>query len=308
MTLEQEVTMLRAITRWMIALMVITGAALVLSHGVATNGPRAVAQTAARAAAPARSDRPRAVQRRRQDLIDDRSTVATPFDRPQLAQAAVREARGAHVATIRLVRQPDPRLVKALSEPTQAEFVEAPLQDVVDYFKDKHRVEIQIDTRAMEDESIGTGTPVTCNLKGVSLGETLDLILHQLRLVYVIHGAVVMITPEQTGPGPLSVRLYDCAWAAPDGLADLAEVVSLIDSGGAVALAGLEGAEMDGGAENEPAFRAVPYGSCLVVRASDIEHETVRRLLAELRAATESKGKTAAQQEPIPGQSKSAEP
>ena len=57
------------------------------------------------------------------------------------------------------------RIRKALDEPTNIEFVDAPLQDVVDYLKDLHNIEIQIDTKALEDASIGPDTPVTRNLR-----------------------------------------------------------------------------------------------------------------------------------------------
>ena len=61
------------------------------------------------------------------------------------------------------------RIRKALDQPTSIEFVEAPLQDVIDYLKDLHGIEIQIDTKALEDASIGPDTPVTRNLKGITL-------------------------------------------------------------------------------------------------------------------------------------------
>lgn len=40
------------------------------------------------------------------------------------------------------------KIHKALEEPTNFEFVETPLTDVIDYLKDLHGIEIQIDHKA----------------------------------------------------------------------------------------------------------------------------------------------------------------
>ena len=58
------------------------------------------------------------------------------------------------------------KIEAALNEPTQLEFVETPLTDVIDYLKDQHKIEIQLDKRALSDVGIGTDTPVTKNLEG----------------------------------------------------------------------------------------------------------------------------------------------
>ena len=65
----------------------------------------------------------------------------------------------------------------ALKSPTQLEFVETPLTDVIDYLKDYHKIEIQLDKKALDDVGIGTDTPVTINLKGISLRSALRLML-----------------------------------------------------------------------------------------------------------------------------------
>jgi len=70
----------------------------------------------------------------------------------------------------------------ALKSPTQLEFVETPLSDVIDYLKDYHGIEIQLDTKALGDVGIGSDTPVTKNLKGITLRSALRLMLHDLNL------------------------------------------------------------------------------------------------------------------------------
>ena len=51
------------------------------------------------------------------------------------------------------ISQPSPaekKIEEALKQPTQIEFVETPLKDVVDYLKDLHHIEIQLDSAGLE--------------------------------------------------------------------------------------------------------------------------------------------------------------
>ena len=86
------------------------------------------------------------------------------------------------------------KIEDALKQPTQIEFVETPLKDVVDYLKDLHHIEIQLDTAALKDASVDESTPVTKNLKGISLRSALKLLLDELQLKYVVHNEVLLIT------------------------------------------------------------------------------------------------------------------
>jgi hypothetical protein len=82
----------------------------------------------------------------------------------------------------------------ALLQPTQIEFVETPLKDVVDYLKELHHIEIQLDTAALKEAGVDESAPVTKNLKGISLRSALKLLLDELQLKYVIHNEVLLIT------------------------------------------------------------------------------------------------------------------
>ena len=51
--------------------------------------------------------------------------------------------------------QPAERKIReALNQPTQIEFVETPLKDVIDYLKDLHHIEIQLDTSALKEAGV----------------------------------------------------------------------------------------------------------------------------------------------------------
>ena len=63
------------------------------------------------------------------------------------------------------------KILAALDGPTTMEFTDTPLRDVIDYLKDSHRIPIVIDNPALEEVGIGTDTPMTTNLKGVSFSQ-----------------------------------------------------------------------------------------------------------------------------------------
>ncbi len=42
------------------------------------------------------------------------------------------------------------KIIRALDEPTQLEFIETPLAEVIDYLKDLHGIEIQLDQKALD--------------------------------------------------------------------------------------------------------------------------------------------------------------
>ncbi len=86
------------------------------------------------------------------------------------------------------------KIANALASPTRLEFVETPLKDVVDYLKDLHRIEIQLDSPSLREAGVDESTPVTKNLQGISLRSALKLLLDELQLKYIIHNEVLLIT------------------------------------------------------------------------------------------------------------------
>ncbi|MGO8690547.1 MAG: hypothetical protein ACLQLG_13070 [Thermoguttaceae bacterium] len=103
------------------------------------------------------------------------------------------------------------KIEAALKSPTQLEFAETPLTDVIDYLKDYHQIEIQLDKRALDDATIGTDTPVTKSVKGVSLQSALRLMLRELNLTYVIKDEVLLITTTEAAENMLTTRAYSVA-------------------------------------------------------------------------------------------------
>ena len=86
------------------------------------------------------------------------------------------------------------KIKEALKQPTQIEFVDTPLRDVIDYLKDLHHVEIALDPAALKETGISEDTPVTKHVHGMSLRSGLKLLLDELQLTWVIHNEVLFIT------------------------------------------------------------------------------------------------------------------
>ena len=103
----------------------------------------------------------------------------------------------------------DKRLDAALRSPTQLEFTDTPLSDVIDYLKDYHGVEIQLDKRILDEAGIGTDIPITRSLKGVSLRSALKLTLKPLGLDYVAANGVILITTKADADKMTPGRSYE---------------------------------------------------------------------------------------------------
>ena len=103
------------------------------------------------------------------------------------------------------------RIERALNEPTTMEFVDAPLSDVVEHLAGLHKIEIQIDQRALDDVGLGTDTSVTRNVKGVSLRSALNLMLHDLQVTYTLRDEVLLITTPEEAANRLLTKVYDVA-------------------------------------------------------------------------------------------------
>lgn len=100
------------------------------------------------------------------------------------------------------------KIMSELENKTEIDFAEQPLSDVIDYLKNRHEIEIQLDNRALTDAGIGSDTPITRTIKDISLRSALKLILSELDLTYVIRNEVLMITSKTEAESMLSTRVY----------------------------------------------------------------------------------------------------
>jgi hypothetical protein len=103
------------------------------------------------------------------------------------------------------------RILAALDEKTELDFADQPLTDVIDYLKQRHDIEIQLDQKALTDAGVGTDTPITRSIKGITLRSALKLLLSELDLTYIIRNEVLMITSKTEAESMLSTRVYPVA-------------------------------------------------------------------------------------------------
>ena len=100
------------------------------------------------------------------------------------------------------------KILKVLEEPTELDYNELSLSGVVLDLKNRHHIEIQLDTKVLEDASIGIETPVTRTLHGVTLRAALRLMLGALDLTYVIKDEVLLITTPDKASNELVTKIY----------------------------------------------------------------------------------------------------
>ncbi len=85
-------------------------------------------------------------------------------------------------------------VLKALRSPTRLDFVDAPLLDVIDYLKEQHDLDIQIDASLLADKDFADASIQTIQLEDISLWGALRHILRPLQLTFVVRGNVLLIT------------------------------------------------------------------------------------------------------------------
>ena len=100
------------------------------------------------------------------------------------------------------------KIFAALREPTSFDFVDQPLTDVVEFLSQHHKLPIQLDSRALSDEGVGSDTPVTDRFNGISLRSALRLMLDQLDLTCLIRNEVLLITTRTEAENMLECRVY----------------------------------------------------------------------------------------------------
>ncbi len=106
---------------------------------------------------------------------------------------------------------PERKIYDALDRETMLEFNEAPLSEVVDYLKTANNIPIMIDKKALDDVGLGSDTPVTISLPGVTLRSALKLMLKELDLTYVIRDEVLKITTPEEAENELLTKVYPVA-------------------------------------------------------------------------------------------------
>lgn len=170
----------------------------------------------------------------------DDNQAENPFGGPA-PPAAVAAARPEDNVQQTGRRLSELRIQSALNdEKTTLEFVEIPLNDAIEYIKDKHRIEILFDVPALKDAALDpTALPVSINVHDITLRSALRLILTQFQLTYIIEDEVLQITTKDKANSTLTARIYnvhdlvpasDKAEESSAALAQLADIITSLPS------------------------------------------------------------------------------
>lgn len=166
------------------------------------------------------------------------------------------------------------RIRKALQSQTQIDFIETPLIDVVAFLEELHNVQIEIDAAALGAVGLGSDTPLTRDLKGISLSSALNLMLSEMELTYVIRNEVLWITTLERAELTPATRVY--------GVKDLLE-------GDRTAEQLIEAVTIGWRIGDYSPGDAVAFGDRLIVRAPQSQQDNVARILTMLRATHDGK-------------------
>jgi hypothetical protein len=98
-----------------------------------------------------------------------------------------------------------------LASTTHIEFTDDSFQNVIDYLKEYHKIEIQFDRKAVEEAGFATDKKVTINIKGVTLRKVLDLLLRAEGLTWTIWDEVLLITTPDMRPEYMTTEIYEVA-------------------------------------------------------------------------------------------------
>ena len=167
--------------------------------------------------------------------------------------------------------------VAHLDELTDLEFADTPLSDVVDYIKNKHHVEIQLDGKGLTDAAVDPSAPVTKSIKGISLRSALRLILEEFDLTCTLGDEVLLITSKEKADELLYTQIYhvDDIVGQRDRRRHLAELINLI----------ADTVQPDTWEESGGPGAISSFRNLLVVTQKLDAHEEVQALLAQLRLA-----------------------
>jgi hypothetical protein len=106
--------------------------------------------------------------------------------------------------------QPTTTLADKLNGRTDAEFVETPLKDAIEFLASKSDLQIILKAKRLEEAGINVDQPVSVRLKNVRLSTLLDVMLEDLGLVYTEKDDLVVITTPDDAQATMEVRVYDC--------------------------------------------------------------------------------------------------
>ena len=101
------------------------------------------------------------------------------------------------------------RARKTLDVRCDLTFDKTPLSDVAKHLNQKLKIPVFVDERALDGVGVGTDTPITCDLKGLSLRTGLDLMLDRFGLAATIQKGSLLITTDDEADAMMQTLVID---------------------------------------------------------------------------------------------------
>jgi hypothetical protein len=156
---------------------------------------------------------------------------------------------------------------------------------VIDYLRDYHEIQIQFEEKALSEVGIGTDSPVTINVKGISLRSALRTMLRRLSLAFVVRDGMLFITTPEEAECEMETKIYpigdlvlppNVSGQSPDAQqADFDSLIDLLSS-----TVKPQSWDSVGGAGSISPFG---NGLAIVVNQTQEVHEEIEDVLAKLR-------------------------
>jgi len=121
------------------------------------------------------------------------------------------------------------RIFAALEEPTDMDFDESPLADVITFLADFHKIPIILDEKSLTAKNIAVDKPITIHFSKVSLRSALALMLTNIDLDYVVRDEVLMITTPETAAITAPVAMFDVSMLTQNA-GDMDELLQVVQS------------------------------------------------------------------------------
>ena len=184
------------------------------------------------------------------------------------------------------------RFVARSTEAADFEFVERPLHEATRALAERFGVQIVLDLKALEEAGIGSDTPVTAELRKVTLPVALDLVLRPLDMTHVLKDEVILLTTTDVASQELSSVVYPVADLVQYGPPQVGVGRQYFDE-----LIGLITTNVQPDSWDEVGGPAtvceLGSTSSLVISQTREPHDEIIRLLAGLRQAALAAGATA---------------
>ncbi len=164
-----------------------------------------------------------------------------------------------------------------LDEPTIIDFIDTPLEDVLNYLEDYHVIEIELDQNALELRGIDSGTPVNRNLSDLSLRSALSHILSGLDLTHLVEDEVLLITSTDMARTHLRTVVYpvvDFFTANDDPQEKGEELIAVLK------------ALVSPSKSSNPIGKFAMFGNHLIIQQPEAAHEEIQKVLDALRRAS----------------------